>query len=191
MRRLILSTITVASLALLTGCANKVPNYSSSLQNIRAVKNLQVEEKTTVNIATFTAKNEGEAKVMCRLAVPVGTPDGMTFAKYVEDALATELEMGNMLDPKSKITLTGSLENVYGSTVLANAYWEHKLKITSSNGQSMEKISRYDYESSFSAYSACSEMQRSYLPAVQKLVNDMVTDPHFKDLIKNKDLAKN
>lgn len=191
MRSLILSTVAISSLLLLSGCANKVPNYANSPQNIRAVKNLQAEEKVTVNISAFKAKNEGESKVMCRLATPVGTPDGITFAKYVEDALAVELEMGNMLDPKSQVTLTGSLENVYGSTVLGNAYWEHTLKLISSNGKTLEKTSRYDYESSFTAYSACSEMQRSYLPAVQKLVNDIVTDPRFKEMVKNKELAKN
>lgn len=191
MRSLILSTVAISSLLLLSGCANKVPNYANSPQNIRAVKNLQAEEKATVNISAFKAKNEGESKVMCRLATPVGTPDGITFAKYVEDALAVELEMGNMLDPKSSVTLTGSLENVYGSTVLGNAYWEHTLKLISSNGKTLEKTSRYDYESSFTAYSACSEMQRSYLPAVQKLVNDIVTDPRFKEMVKNKELAKN
>ncbi|DAB39427.1 MAG TPA: hypothetical protein CFH83_00870 [Sulfuricurvum kujiense] len=185
MRSLILSSLAISSLFLFSGCANKVPNYSNSPQNIRAVKNLQKEEKTAVTIASFKAKNEGESKVMCRLATPVGTPDGMTFAKYVEDALAVELEMGDMIDPKSKTIISGSLENVYGSTVLGNAYWEHTLKLTSTNGQSMEIMSRYDYESSFSAYSACSEMQRSYLPAVQLLVNKIITDPRFKDLVKN------
>ena len=185
MRSLILSSVAISSLLLFSGCANKVPNYANSPQNIRAVKNLQKEEKTTVNIAAFKAKNEGESKVMCRLATPVGTPDGMTFAKYVEDALAVELEMGDMIDPKSKTSISGSLENDYGSTVLGNAYWEHTLKLTSTNGQSMEIMSRYDYESSFSAYSACSEMQRSYLPAVQLLVNKIITDPRFKDLVKN------
>lgn len=191
MRSLILSTVAISSLLLFSGCANKVPNYANSPQNIRAVKNLQAEEKATVNISAFKAKNEGESKVMCRLATPVGTPDGITFAKYVEDALAVELEMGNMLDPKSPVTLTGSLENVYGSTVLGNAYWEHTLKLISSNGKTLEKTSRYDYESSFTAYSACSEMQRSYLPAVQRLVNDIVTDPRFREMVKNKELAKN
>ncbi|MGD9715976.1 MAG: hypothetical protein AB7U26_02735 [Sulfuricurvum sp.] len=185
MRNLLFSSVAVASLLLLSGCANKVPNYASSPQNIRAVKNLHSEEKTTVNIAAFKAKNEGEAKVMCRLATPVGTPDGMTFAKYVEDALAVELEMGDMYDPKSNVIVSGYLENVYGSTVLGNAYWEHTLKLTSSNGKSMSVTSRYDYESSFTAYSACSEMQRSYLPAVQQLVHQTITDPRFKELIRN------
>ena len=112
MRSLILSSLAISSLFLFSGCANKVPNYSNSPQNIRAVKNLQKEEKTAVTIASFKAKNEGESKVMCRLATPVGTPDGMTFAKYVEDALAVELEMGDMIDPKSKTIISGSLENV-------------------------------------------------------------------------------
>lgn len=120
---------------------------------------------------------------MCRLATPVETPDGVTFAKYIEDALSVELEMGNMIDPKSKVTITGNLENIYGSTVLGNAYWEFKLKVASSNGKNIDVASRYDYESSFTAYSACSEMQRSYLPAVQELVNKIVTNPQFKELL--------
>ena len=185
MRSLLLSAIAVSGLVLFTGCANKVPNYASSVQNIRAVKSIYAEEKVTVNVAHFTAKEEGEAKVMCRLAAPIGAPDGMTFAEYVEEALAVELEMGNMLDSKSSVVISGKLENLYGSTALGNAYWEHTLKLISSNGKSLEKTSRYDYESSFLADSACSEMQRSYLPAVQKLVNDIITDPAFKTLIKN------
>ena len=120
---------------------------------------------------------------MCRLATPVGT-EGETFAKYIENALVTELEIGNMLNPKSNIKITGHLENIYGSTVLGNAYWEFTLKVSSSNGKSFDVTTRYDYESSFTAYSACSEMQRSYMPAVQQLVNKIITDPKFKELLK-------
>lgn len=167
---------------LMSGCANKVPNYSNSPQNIRAVKNL-APSVSPVNIAKFSATDEGESKVMCRLATPIGTPDGVTFAKYIEDALVTEMEMGNLIDPKSKITITGHLDDVYGSTTLGNAYWEFKVKVSSSNGKSIDIVSRYDYESSFTAYSACSEMQRSYLPAVQQLVNTIVTHPQFADLL--------
>jgi outer membrane murein-binding lipoprotein Lpp len=185
MRQLILSAIAVSTVVLFSGCANKVPNYASSIQNIRAVKALASEEKTTVDIAPFSAKNEGESKVMCRLATPIGAPDGVTFAKYIEDALAVELEMGNMYDPKSNTKITGYIEDLYGSTVLGNAYWEFKVKVSSSNGKSFDVLSRYDYESSFNAYSACSEMQRSYLPAVQQLVNKIVTDPRFKELLKS------
>lgn len=168
---------------LLSGCANKVPTYSNSPQNLRAVKTV-AQSAPAVNVGKFTATNEGEAKVMCRLATPIGTPDGVTFAKYIEDALVTELEMGNMIDPKSAITITGHLNDIYGSTTLGNAYWEFKVKVTSSNGKSIDVVSRYDYESSFTAYSACSEMQRSYLPAVQELVNKIVTNPQFPELLK-------
>jgi hypothetical protein len=105
--------------------------------------------------------------------------------KYIEDALSVELEMGNMLDPKSQVKIGGYIEELYGSTTLGNAYWEFKVKVTSSNGKSFDVASRYDYESSFTAYSACSEMQRSYMPAVQQLVNKIVTDPGFKTLLKS------
>lgn len=182
MKKALLIGFVATAALLMSGCANKVPNYTNSAQNMRAVKTIAASA-APINISKFSATNEGESKVMCRLATPVGTPDGMTFAKYIEDALATELEMGNMIDPKSKITVTGNLDSVYGSTVLGNAYWEFKMKITSSNGKSFDIASRYDYESSFTAYSACSEMQRSYLPAVQELVNKIVTHPQFRELI--------
>lgn len=180
-KALTLGLITAGAI-LMSGCANKVPTYSNSAQNMRAVKTIAASA-FPVNIGRFSATNEGESKVMCRLATPVGTPDGITFAKYIEDALTTEMEMGNMVDPKSKITVTGHLDKVYGSTMLGNAYWEFKLKVSSSNGKSFTVDSRYDYESSYTAYSACSEMQRSYLPAVQQLINQIVTHPQFGELL--------
>jgi hypothetical protein len=183
MKKVITLSLIVAATVLMSGCANKVPTYSNTPQNMRAVKSVAATA-APINIGNFTSTNEGESKVMCRLATPVGTPDGMTFAKYIEDALSTEMEMGNMIDPKSKITITGNLESIYGSTVLGNAYWEFKIKVTSSNGKSINVTSRYDYESSFTAYSACTEMQRSYLPAVQELVNKIVTNPQFTELLK-------
>lgn len=184
MKKVMTLGLVVAGALLMSGCANKVPTYSNSPKNMRAVKSVAATAPA-VNIGNFTSSNEGESKVMCRLATPVGTPDGVTFAKYIEDALSTELEMGNMIDPKSKITVTANLDNIYGSTLLGNAYWEFKLKVTSSNGKSFDVTSRYDYESSFSAYSACTEMQRSYLPAVQELVNKIVTNPQFPELLKS------
>jgi hypothetical protein len=183
MKKVMTLSLIVAATVLMSGCANKVPTYSNSPQNMRAVKSVAATA-APINIGNFTSTNEGESKVMCRLATPVGTPDGMTFAKYIEDALSTEMEMGNMIDPKSKITITGNLDSIYGSTVLGNAYWEFKVKVTSSNGKSFDVTSRYDYESSFTAYSACTEMQRSYLPAVQELVNKIVTNPQFTELLK-------
>ena len=182
MKNRVLIGLSATVVLLMSGCSNKVPTYSNTPQNMRAVKTVAASA-SPVNVGAFTATNADESKVMCRLATPVGTPDGVTFAKYIEDALATELEMGNMIDPKSKVTLTGHLDNIYGSTVLGNAYWEFKLKVSSSNGKSIDVNSRYDYESSFTAYSACSEMQRSYLPAVQELVNKIVTNPQFKELL--------
>ena len=184
MKKLISLAIVISTLTLFVGCASKVPNYANSPQNIRAIKEISSEEKVTVNIATFTSKNPGEAKVVCRLAYPVGAPDGMTFAKYIEDALTLELEVGNLYDPKSSVTLSGYIEDLYGSTTISNAYWDLKVKISSSNGKSIDIASRYDYESSFTAMSACSEMQRSYMPAVQQLVNKIVTDARFKGLLK-------
>ena len=62
MRSLILSSVAISSLLLFSGCANKVPNYANSPQNIRAVKNLQKEEKTTVKITPIYKKKKKKEK---------------------------------------------------------------------------------------------------------------------------------
>lgn len=75
------------------------------------------------------------------------------------------------------------LNDIYGSTVFGNAYWEFDVTVTSSNKEEMTVKSRYDYESSYLASSACSEMQRSFVPAVQKLIGDIIKNQKFKNLI--------
>ena len=90
------------------------------------------------------------------------------------------------LKNKTTIIISVNLDDIYGSTILGNAYWEFKVTVKSSNGNSYRVDSRYDYESSYFAGSACSEMQRSFVPAVQKLIGDIIQNPKFVTLIEEK-----
>jgi len=178
--------LTLASTLLLltlSGCANKVATYSVSTENIISLKGLSKDSKG-INLGEFTDSDKGESKVMCRLATPIGTPNGETFISYIKDALKKELLIAEMYQKKSKIKIDMNLDYLYGSTTLGNAYWEFKVTVNSSNKKSFKVESKYEYESSFTAYSACSEMQRSFVPAVQKLIKEIIQHNEFKNLIK-------
>lgn len=180
MKKIVIGSLAFVLTVLFSGCANKVHNYSAKTANIMYLKNMDNAEK--ISTSKFTDSDREESKVMCRLATPIGTPNGETFASYIQDALTQELMLADKYDEKSGNTLSANLDDVYGSTTLGNAYWEFKVTVKSSNGTSYKTISRYDYESSFSAMSACSEMQRSFVPAVQKLNNDIMKNPKFLSL---------
>jgi len=167
----------------LSGCANKVHDYSVSTDNLIALKSISKKVKS-VNIGNFTDSERNERSTMCRLATPIGTPKGETFASYIQNALKKELLISDMYNSASSTIISANLDKTYGSTTIGNAYWSFDMTLKSSNGGSYKVSSRYDYESSFSAMSACSEMQRSYPLAVQKLIGKIIKDPKFVTLTK-------
>ncbi len=181
LKKVLLGGIVLFSTVFFSGCANKVLTYSPNTMNVMQLKNMEINKGKT---DTFTDSGREETKVMCRLATPVGTPSGETFASYIKDAFTQELMLADKYDSKSSNVLSANIDDLYGSTTIGNAYWEFKLTMKSSNGSSYKVESRYDYESSFSALSACSEMQRSFVPAVQKLNKDIINNPKFPDLLK-------
>jgi len=183
MKRFILSVLVFGLVALFTGCANKVPSYAISTNNVVNLQGLS-KDNGKVNLSAFTDSGRDESEVMCRLATPVGIANGKTFASYIENAFKKELLVARMYDPKSNVIISANIDKLYGSTTLGNAYWEFDITVKSSNGTSYKVHSRYDYESSFTAYSACSEMQRSFIPAVQKLIGNIVQNPKFVNLLK-------
>ncbi|AXX93340.1 hypothetical protein CPU12_07815 [Malaciobacter molluscorum LMG 25693] len=167
---------------LFSGCANKVYDYSISTDNILTLKSF-AKDGQTINLGDFV-DNNNESTLMCRLATPVGTAKGSTFISYIKDAFKKELVVSDLLDNDAKTTIGMNLNDIYGSTLFGNAYWKFDVTVNSSNGEKMSVISRYDYESSYLATSACSEMQRSFVPAVQKLIGEIIKNHKFKDLLK-------
>lgn len=183
MKKIIIGSLAVLLAVLFSGCADKVHSYSPKTANILYLKGISDGKKAFVD--KFSDSGKGESKLVCRLMAPIGTPDGETFASYIQDAFVQELAIADKYDAKSANIISANLDDIYGSTMLGNAYWEFKITMKSSSGVSYETHSRYDYESSYNANSACSEMQRSFVPAVQKLVGDVINNPKFTDLFAN------
>jgi hypothetical protein len=164
----------------ITGCSNKVATYSVSTENIMSLKALS----KGINLGQFTDSNRNENEIMCRLVSPVGTASGETFISYIKKAFEKELVISNKYDTTSNRKIGMNLDKIYGSTTLGNAYWEFKTTVNGSNGKSFNVNSKYDYESSYGGDSACSEMQRSFVPAVQKLIGQVIQHNEFKTLLK-------
>jgi len=178
MKKIFHGVLVLVAVMALSGCANKVHDYSVSTENLIALKSVAKNAKS-VNIGEFTDSGREERSTMCRLATPIGTPKGETFASYIQNAMKKELFISDMYNPNSSTIITANLNKIYGSTTIGNAYWSFDMTLKSSNGNSYNVTSRYDYESSFSAMSACSEMQRSYPLAVQNLIGEIVKNPKF------------
>lgn len=178
-----LSTGIAIATLLFSGCANKVHDYSVSTENIIVLKDMAKADKQ-ISLGDFTDSGKEESKLMCRLSTPIGTPEGETFATYIKNAFQKELLLSGLYDKNSKNKITANLNDIYGGTVIGNAYWSFDITLKSTNGKEMNVKSRYDYESSYFASSACSEMQRSFPLAVQKLIRDIINNPKFKELIK-------
>ncbi len=122
----------------------------------------------------------------CRAAGKITPPDRATFESYIQQALADEIKRAGLVDEKApKVILMGEVKNlVFTSTsTFSDAWWIMKIKVTSSNGKTLETAEKYDFATSFGAYKACQEAADAYVPAVKKLVAKMVGSPDFTPLL--------
>lgn len=180
-KSLLKASLGVATAAFLfTGCGIKTSEYNVSADNNVKLRNLDAK----IAVGSFTAKNEGEASVLCRLAETITTPQDESFAKYIENALVSELKMAGIYDQNADVKIKGHVQKVYGSSMLGNAYWEIVIDISSSNGKSFTVTTKREYGSAFLAYTACNNMGSSFEPTIKQLISDIISHPEFRSLIR-------
>ena len=168
------------SMLLFTGCGLKTSEYNISADNVVELKNLK---DVKIAVDDFTSVNKDENQILCRLAETITTPEGEPFSKYIENALKSELKMAGIYDKNSELKLSGKLIEIYGSSMLGNAYWEIEVKILSNNGKELSVRTKREYPSSFLAYTACNNMATSFSPTVRNLVNDIIKHEDFMSLL--------
>jgi len=177
-----LATATLAAFVL-TGCGIKTSDYSVSADNVQKLRSYK---DVKLGLNTFTANNKNESTVLCRAAETIETPNDEPFEKYIEDALRDELIMAGIYDKNADLKLSGNLKKVYASSMIGDAYWSFDIKVTSSNGKSIDLESKNEYGSAFLAYTACNNMGSSFAPSVKKLIKDILNHPQFDALIASK-----
>ncbi|TLD86541.1 hypothetical protein [Helicobacter sp. MIT 05-5294] len=180
-RFLYLSLIGLFAL-LFVGCGIKTQTYHSSADNMLELK----KYNTKVKVGAFSANNAGENHILCRLAETISTPSGETFSEYIRKALIEELKIAGLYDENSDIVIIGNLNNIYGSSMIGNAYWSFDITISQENTSKTFNVqSKTDYPSAYLAFTACTNMASTLNTGVKDLINKIITHKEFADIMQN------
>ena len=163
-----------------TGCSYNASKYGASIENVNHIKT--IDQK--INVSKFTSNQPDLKTITCRAAGSVGTPDSISFEQYIQDAFVSELKLADKYDKNSPITINGHLEEVDFNSNIGMAEWTFTLKATSSNSHSVIVNTTHEFSGSFIADKACQEVAQEFVPAVQHLIKDLVTNPEFHTLHK-------
>lgn len=162
---------------LLSGCAFKTSPYSASVNNVEAVKSAGVKP---VSVGKFQSAKPGLTSITCRAAGPVTVEP--SFESYIEQAFITELKLAGVYNPNSTLVLTGKLEEVDFSSGMTDGNWRFILTVSNSRSESFTTTSTLGFSGSFIADRACGEVSQAFLPAVQKLISEVIANPKFKQI---------
>jgi len=151
--------------------------YTSSVDNVLALRKLSPK---TVNVTNFSAATPDDKEILCVGRIYIRTQDGEDFSKFVEKAFVSELKMAGIYSSDAKTTISGVLDHIDAS--YNQGRWELKLTLKSSNGKTATYYEEYQYpRGTFD--SACLIPAQSFVPAVQDLVNKIVTSKEFEELL--------
>lgn len=174
--------ICLALPALLIGCAtNNTPRYTSSADTVQSLRNLKIGEVATVGNFTMSST----ADLQCRAVGPIMLPDNHNLQSYIKKAFEDELKMAGIYNPTNpSVTLSGVVNKAAFTSAKGffQGHWELDLTIQSSNGKSVSASEQYDFDSAYLADKGCKKTADALVPAVQNVLQKIVTSPNFKDL---------
>ncbi|SDE22217.1 hypothetical protein [Paraburkholderia lycopersici] len=170
---------TCVVVAMLTGCetTNSIP-YKASTENVIAIQ--QHLQSKKVSVADIELAPGVDESPLCRLNGPVKVAPGKTIPQYVKEAFQEELFMAQAYDVKGA-AIEGRIEELSFSSV-SPANWTIKMLVKSANSPGYEVSVKYQFDTSWTAMSACKNVADAFGPAVQSLLRQVVTNPQFAAL---------
>lgn len=166
-----------------SGCETMQPaSYSNFGDNTFALKKFSGAKIRVTQMTDASKFDSG-----CRMVGPITTAGKRPIAIFIQDALNDELKFGGLYsDDTTAVQLTATLNTAEFSSMtnLMSGYWSFSLQLTNpANGKSLTVSSKYDFDSGFDAPTACGNTSNALTPAVQRLINKIVSDPEFPALI--------
>jgi hypothetical protein len=154
--------------------------YAVSVDNNQMLKQY---EGAAIRLGNLTASSDYSAN--CRLMGPIKAADGMSIPDFIQKAFNDEFKFANVYSD-SGINLSGTVTKVEFSSTsgLTDGWWDLGIKLTSSNGASMEAENRHSFKSGFDAITACNQTAQALGSAVQDLIKKVISDPQFSQLIR-------
>jgi hypothetical protein len=171
----------------LTGCATIVaPNYSPNYEAIDQLKKISADH-ISVGTVQPTDPNAKVNHISLR-AASLGSPSG-TFAKYLENALISDLTEMGFYDASSATRIDATiLRNDIDISGIStgSGVMEVNIKITKSGTVSFEKsyLATTQFESSFVGAVAIPKGQSEYPNLVRVLLQQIYSDSAFIQAIK-------
>ena len=161
----------------LSGCAYNTIPYSASANNVEKIKRASI---APVAVAKFTASTPGKDSITCRAAGPVTVKPN--FESYIEQAFIDELKIASAYDANATSKLSGNIDNIDFSSGMTDGNWTISLTLSNGKAQSFTTKTVHTFAGSFVADKACQEVAQAFNPAVQKLIQEAVSNPKFKAL---------
>lgn len=172
------------AVVVLTGCqtTNSIPYKASTTNIISIQQSLQAQGKK-VALAGVSMAPGLEESPLCRLNGPIKVSPGKTPTEYIKDAFIEELFAAGAYDPKSPNAITGRIEALSFSSV-SPANWMISMSVKSPNAAGYTVSTKYAFDTSWTADSACRNVADAFGPAVQDLLKQVVTNAQFPTLAK-------
>lgn len=184
MRNLMKTVVVAGIAALLVGCSttNSIP-YKASTSNVITLQNTLKQSNTKVNLGTFSLGNGIDEELMCRMLGPVKVAPGKSLSTFIKEAFQEELFLAQAYDTNAPVTIEGRIEKLAFSSV-SPANWEITMRVSSNKSTGYSVAIKYNYDTSFDAWSACKNVADAFSPAVQELLRQVVSNPQFAQLVK-------
>lgn len=166
----------------IAGCSttNSIP-YKASTGNVIAMQQSLESKGKTVNIGEIQMASGVEESLTCRLMGPIKVAPGKTMSQYIKDAFVEELFLAKSYSAESPAVISAQINNIKFSSVTP-ANWEIEMDVSSPKSNGYKVSVDYKFDSSWDAYSACKNVADAFGPAVQQLINKVVTHPDFGKL---------
>ena len=173
--------VSIALIALTTGCTIMAPSYTPDYTVLDALKRQQLEK---IAIEPVEPKNPKAGINSISLRGSQLTSTSGSYAQYLEDAIKSDLNEAKMLDPNSTFRLSATLlKNDIDVTGFSTGIGtiEAKFSINRKSITLFDKTiaAETEFESSFAGAVAIPKAQTEYPNLVRALLNKLYTDKEF------------
>lgn len=184
MKRTTSTLIALLGALALTGCetTNSIP-YKASTANVISIQQTLQADGKKVALGNILMAPGVEESPLCRLMGPVKVAPGKSLPQYIREAFQEELFMAQVYQPNSPTVISGRLEALSFSSV-SPASWTITMSVSSNSSPGYTVTTKYAFDTSWSARSACKNAADAFGPAVQELLKQVVTNPKFGSLAK-------
>jgi len=166
----------------LSGCSTvNSLHYKASIENTISIhESLGIQGKK-VRITDISLADGVKDSLICRLRGPVEPIPGKSLSEYIKDAFKEELFKANVYSPRSEAQVKATIKEINFSSV-SPAYWKISMDISSNYSDGYNTSIKYYFDTSFIAHYACENVTNAFGPAVQELLNKVVSNPRFSSL---------